>query len=150
MGNICRSPAAEGVMREKLKAAGLDQRVTVDSAGTINFHTGKLADTRMRHAAAARDVELTHHARQVSPADLVEFDLILVMDRENQRDVMSLRGAAAFKSKVRLFCEFCTKHTEKEVPDPYLGGAQDFEFVLDLLDDGCTEIVRRLQAGTLV
>lgn len=150
MGNICRSPAAEGMMREKLKAAVLDQRVTVDSAGTINFHTGKLADTRMRHAAAARGMELTHHARQVSPADLADFDLILVMDKENLRDVMSLRGASSFKSKLRLFCEFCTRHTEKEVPDPYLGDAQDFEFVLDLLDDGCAEIICRIQAGTLV
>ena len=150
MGNICRSPAAEGVMRAKLQEASLGKKVDVDSAGTIDFHIGKLPDSRMRRAASARGIELTHHARQVSAADLEEFDHVLVMDRENFSSVKSLDHDGKFTAKIKLFCEFCTKHIETEVPDPYLGTARDFENVLDILDDGCAEIVRRIQTGTLV
>jgi low molecular weight protein-tyrosine phosphatase len=148
MGNICRSPAAEGVMLHHLKEAGLDQEVTVDSAGTLDYHTGNLPDFRMRRAASQRGLTLTHRARQVKPEDLSLFDLILVMDHENLHEVMHLLGAREHAAKIKLFCEFCTEHDDKVVPDPYYGGPDGFERVLDLLEDGCAEITRRLQAKT--
>lgn len=150
MGNICRSPAAEGVMRAKLQAAGLSQVVALDSAGTIDFHVGKPPDKRMLQASAARGVPLDHLARQVCAEDLRRFDLILAMDRDNLADIKSLDPQGRFRAKIRLFCEFCTEHDRTEVPDPYHGGPAGFELVLDLLEDGCTELVRRIQAGTLL
>lgn len=150
MGNICRSPAAEGVLRHLLVNAQLDKEVIVDSAGTIDYHAGKLPDSRMRQAAEKRGLKLEHRARQVIADDLGEFDLILVMDHDNLRNVKSLYHSGKFADKIRLFCKFCTRHTETEVPDPYLGGAAGFELVLDLLEDGCTEIVRRIHNGTLL
>lgn len=150
MGNICRSPAAEGVMLRHLQEAGLDKDVRVDSAGTLDYHVGKLPDSRMRHAAAERGLTLTHRARQVTAADLKLFDLIMVMDRENLHEVMHLPNAPEYADKIKLFCEYCTEHEQSEVPDPYYGGAQGFELVLDLLEDGCGELTRRLQAGTLL
>jgi protein-tyrosine phosphatase len=149
MGNICRSPAAEGVLHAKLIQAGLHGTVAVDSAGTIDYHVGKLPDARMRSAASRRGLALNHRARQVTSEDLAAFDLVLVMDRENLSDVKSLDRSGRFPAKIQLFCEYCTKHDQTEVPDPYYGGDAGFETVLDLLDDGCTEIVKRIQAGKL-
>lgn len=150
MGNICRSPAAEGVLRDLLEKARLDKDVIVDSAGTIDYHIGKLPDPRMRQAAEKRGLNLEHRARQVKTDDLVKFDLVLVMDRDNLRNVKSLDRNEKSATKIRLFCEYCTDHSESEVPDPYHGGAEGFELVLDLLEDGCAEIVRRIQDGTLL
>ncbi len=150
MGNICRSPAAEGVMLQHLEDAGLEKDITVDSAGTLDYHVGHLPDARMRAAATRRGLSLTHRARQVKPDDLRNFDLILVMDRENLHEIMHLSGARQHEAKIKLFCEFCTEHDAEEVPDPYYGGAQGFEIVLDLLEDGCAEITRRIQKGTLL
>ena len=150
MGNICRSPAAEGVMRARLQEAGLGQSVAVDSAGTIDYHVGKQPDKRMCQASAARGVPLDHLARQVRAHDLREFDVILAMDHDNLAEIRSLDPGGQFRDKVKLFCEFCTEHDAAEVPDPYYGGPEGFEVVLDLLEDGCTELVRRIQAGTLL
>jgi protein-tyrosine phosphatase len=150
MGNICRSPAAEGVMRQDLEKAGLAGEVTVDSAGTLDYHVGNLPDFRMRAAAAQRGLNLGHRARQVTAQDLKDFDLVLVMDHDNLSEVMRLPGAHEQQAKIQLFCKYCTEHDEEEVPDPYYGGAQGFEKVLDLLEDGCVEITRRLQDGTLL
>jgi protein-tyrosine phosphatase len=150
MGNICRSPAAEGVMLHKLNEAGLESKVSVDSAGTLNYHAGNLPDARMRQSASQRGLNLTHRARQITPDDLRKFDLILVMDQENKHEVMHLNNAKEHAGKIKMFCEFCTEHSHTEVPDPYYGGAQGFELVLDLLEDGCAEITRRLKAGTLL
>ncbi len=149
MGNICRSPAAEGVLRHLLVNARLDEEVTVDSAGTIDFHIGRLPDPRMILAAEQRGLKLEHRGRQVNAADLVKFDLILVMDRDNLSNVKMLDRHKKSGMKIKLFCELCTEHKETEVPDPYHGGADGFELVLDLLEDGCAEIVRRIQNGTL-
>ncbi|MEZ0274860.1 MAG: low molecular weight protein-tyrosine-phosphatase [Roseimicrobium sp.] len=150
MGNICRSPAAEGVMRHMLDEAGLGSAVQVDSAGTIGLHAGKPSDSRMRKAAANRGYNLTHAARQLRPSDLDAFDLVLVMDEFNLADANQLTGGAPRKAHVHLFCEYCTEHDHTEVPDPYYGGAEGFEEVLNLLEDGCTELVRRLHDGTLL
>ncbi|MCE9519588.1 MAG: low molecular weight phosphotyrosine protein phosphatase [Verrucomicrobia bacterium] len=150
MGNICRSPAAEGVMRAMLQKAGLGKMMTVDSAGTLDYHTGKQPDKRMVDAAAKRGVILDHQARQVRANDLVNFDLILAMDKDNLAEIKTLDPEARYRSKIKLFGEFCTRYKITEVPDPYLGGSADFELVLDLLEDGCAEIVCRIQAGTML
>ena len=147
MGNICRSPAAEGVMKHQLAAAGLTDAVEVDSAGTINLHAGNPPDSRMTHAAAQRGITLAHQARQITPKDLAEFDLILVMDKDNLREVRRLDPERQYDARVKLFCEYCTEHSLKEVPDPYYGGADGFELVLDLLEDGCANLVKNVASG---
>jgi protein-tyrosine phosphatase len=141
LGNICRSPAAEGVLCHQLEAAGLQAAVQVDSAGTAGWHSGNLADARMRRAAKARGMELVHRARQVTRADLDAFDLVLAMDRQNLSDLQALAVTSAQKQKLRLFCSFCRQDQRQEVPDPYEGGPEDFEDVLNLLEDGCAGLV---------
>jgi protein-tyrosine phosphatase len=148
MGNICRSPAGEGVLRHQLNAAGL--HADVDSAGTIGLHAGHLPDDRMRRAASERGIRLDHRAQQVKSADLEEFDLVLVMDEDNLREVRRLDPKGTSHEKIRLFRQFCTKLPGTEVPDPYYGDAADFEHVLDLMEDGCAELVNRLKSGTLI
>jgi len=150
LGNICRSPAAEGVMLHTLRAEGASGGVEVDSAGTVGYHIGDLADPRMRSAALKRGIKLEHRARLFKVTDLEYFDLILVMDQQNMKDVQRLDKGSEYQFKVKLFCEFCTEHSEKAVPDPYCGSAQDFEHVLDLLQDGCSEIARRLKNRDLL
>lgn len=145
LGNICRSPAAEGVMQRLVNEAGLAGRIRIDSAGTAGWHTGKRADPRMRSAAGARGTELSSLARQVREGDFSDFDLILVMDRSNLADIRSFAREGALMNKVRLFCEFCTEHDAEEVPDPYYGGAEGFEKVLDLLEDGCTGVLAHIR-----
>jgi protein-tyrosine phosphatase len=146
LGNICRSPAAEGVMRRLVDESGLQDQIHIDSAGTEGWHTGKPPDPRMTAAAARRDYPLTSRARQVLASDLQSFDLALVMDRQNLQDLQSFDPGARFHHKVRLFCEFCTDHQESEVPDPYYGGPDGFDHVLDLLEDGCGNLLAHIQA----
>jgi len=146
LGNICRSPAAEGVMRSLVEAEGLGARITIRSAGTGGWHVGKLPDQRMRSAAQKRSYDLSSRARQVSTDDLRDYDLVLVMDQQNLRDVRSYDPQSQFTSKVRLFCEFCSKNQETEVPDPYYGGEQGFELVLDLLEDGCRGVLQHIRS----
>lgn len=147
LGNICRSPAAEGVMHSMITAEGLAERVSIRSAGTAGWHAGKLPDQRMRSAGQNRGYDLSSRARQVSEDDLRDYDLVLVMDQQNLRDVRSYDRESQFGSKIRLFCEFCTDHSETEVPDPYYGGEQGFELVLDLLEDGCRGVLRHLRSS---
>lgn len=147
LGNICRSPAAEGVMRALVESKGYADRVSIRSAGTAGWHAGKLPDQRMRTAAQNRGYDLSSRARQVTENDLSEYDLVLVMDRQNLRDLQSFDRTAQFSSKIRLFCEFCTSHQESEVPDPYYGGEQGFELVLDLLEDGCRGVLAHISSS---
>lgn len=147
LGNICRSPAAEGVMRALIEAEGLAESVTIRSAGTGGWHVGKLPDRRMRAAAQNRGYDLSSRARQVSEDDLRDYDLVLVMDQQNLREVRSYDRAALFHPKIRLFCEFCTDHQASEVPDPYYGGEQGFELVLDLLEDGCRGVLAHIRSA---
>ncbi|GAB5561667.1 MAG: low molecular weight protein-tyrosine-phosphatase [Synoicihabitans sp.] len=142
MGNICRSPAGEGVLTKMVAEAGLENRVQIDSAGTLGMHAGNPADPRMRAAATQRGYDLTSRARQVTASDLDDFDLILTMDNDNHRNVLKLAKTDAQRERVRLFCTFCEKHLEREVPDPYYGQSQGFEYVLDLLEDGCTGVLK--------
>lgn len=147
LGNICRSPAAEGVMRALIETKGLTDRVSIRSAGTGGWHVGKLPDQRMRTAAQNRGYNLSSRARQVTENDLRDYDLVLVMDRQNLRDVRTYDRASRYSSKIRLFCEFCTDHQESEVPDPYYGGEQGFELVLDLLEDGCRGVLAHISSA---
>ena len=145
MGNICRSPAAEAVMKHIVEREGLSGSIHVDSAGTGGWHAGNQADARMRSAACNRGYDLTSIARQVSRDDFDEFDLILVMDRQNRRDIRPFEPKGASPGQLRLFCEFCSAHEEAEVPDPYYGGPQGFENVLDLLEDGCEGLLKHIR-----
>ena len=142
MGNICRSPTAHGVMEKLIDHEGLADRVEVDSAGTGGWHCGNLPDPRMRRHAARRGYDLTSRARQVKSSDFHDFDLILVMDHQNLRDLQSFVQAPDDLRNVKLFCEFVKDRTETEVPDPYYGGEEGFETVLDLVENGCAEILR--------
>jgi len=142
LGNICRSPAAEGLFRRLVTERGLDDRVRVDSAGTSGYHAGEPPDTRMRGAAAARGIRLIGHARQVRPHDFTEFDLIVAMDRINHRDLLRIAGERG--SSVRLLSEFLPDGWPADVPDPYYGGEEGFERVLEMIDAACEPMLAHL------
>ncbi|MFM7341563.1 MAG: low molecular weight protein-tyrosine-phosphatase [Betaproteobacteria bacterium] len=142
MGNICRSPTAEGVMRHRLQQQGLAQHFAVDSAGTHNHHPGKPPDARTQKHAALRGYDLSDlRARQIVEADFERFDLILTMDWDNQALTEAL-CPPAYVRKVRRLAEFFQRHSETVVPDPYYGGPDDFERVLDLVEDGVDGLMR--------
>ena len=137
LGNICRSPAAEGILKNKLKERDLEKNFVVDSAGTGGWHVGNLADPRMRETASSRGIDLTSRSRQIEENDLYEFDHILVMDKDNLHAVQSLvqNESDPATSKIKLILTYSKNSQLDEVPDPYYGGQHGFEKVLDLLDD---------------
>ncbi|HYQ39640.1 MAG TPA: low molecular weight protein-tyrosine-phosphatase [Pseudomonas sp.] len=144
LGNICRSPTAEGVLRHKLQQAGLAGRVTVDSAGTGAWHVGKAPDPRTRAAAEQRGYLLHElRARQVEAEDFRRFDLILAMDRDNLRELQRLRPAAG-GAELDLFLRRGGL-AEHEVPDPYYGGEAGFERVLDMVELACDRLVAQFR-----
>lgn len=146
MGNICRSPAAEGVFRALIERAGRADRWEIASAGTIGMHAGELPDARMRAAAARRGYDLRSRARRIDRADFLRFDLILTMDEDNRRNVLALAGDEAERARVHRFVDFCRKQAGVDaVPDPYYGGEVGFERVLDLLEDGCSTLLERAE-----
>ncbi|MBI1292354.1 low molecular weight phosphotyrosine protein phosphatase [bacterium] len=134
MGNICRSPAAEGAFAALVRARGLADRFEIDSAGTIGYHAGELPDARMRTAAARRGLNLVHHARKVTPQDLDRFDHVLAMDRDNLFHLHALDRRGQHREKIKLFTEYLENPATAEVPDPYYGGEEGFERVLDLVE----------------
>ena len=146
LGNICRTPSAEGVMRACLAARGLDDQVEVESAGTMGYHAGELADPRMRETAAGRGYELTSRARRVTAEDFERFDLVVAMDRSNLADLREMAPPGA-DGKLRLLSEFLPKGSPYDVPDPYWGGARGFDLVLDLLEEACPRILDELLEG---
>ena len=145
MGNICRSPAAHGVMEKLVYREGLADRVEIDSAGTGAWHSGNLPDPRMRRHAARRGYDLTSRARQIKSSDFRDFDLILVMDQQNLRDLQNFTQTPDDLRNVKLFCDFVKNRSETEVPDPYYGGDEGFETVLDLVENGCREILHTIR-----
>ncbi|MEX1315863.1 MAG: low molecular weight protein-tyrosine-phosphatase [Synechococcaceae cyanobacterium] len=150
LGNICRSPAAEGVFLQRLAQAGLQHRYVVDSAGTGGWHVGKPADARMRSAAARRGIHLPSRARQLEPADLARFDHILTMDADNLAAVEALarrRPQEERRAVVEPLVRYCRRLSASEVPDPYYGGEEGFERVLDLLEDACAGLLVALEEG---
>ncbi|MDX1565588.1 MAG: low molecular weight protein-tyrosine-phosphatase [Phycisphaeraceae bacterium] len=140
MGNICRSPTGEGVMRKLLADRDLTDRVKIDSAGTISYHEGHPADARMRQHASARGYHLDSIARQVRHADFERFDLIVAMDRENHEDLMR-RVPDEHREKIQLLSDFLDGDWPGDVPDPYYGGADGFERVLDMIEAACPKIL---------
>ncbi len=145
LGNICRSPAAEGVMKRMVARRNLEKRVEIASAGTIGMHEGDLPDTRMRSAARRRGIQLTSRARQIEVADFERFDLIITMDRTNFETVSNLAPETGVRAEILPFCSFLTEHSEQEVPDPYYGGTTGFERVLNLLEDGCRGLLEEVE-----
>jgi protein-tyrosine phosphatase len=144
LGNICRSPMAEGIMQNYLDKAGLSTVITIDSAGTYNYHEGELPDARMRQYASQRGYLLTHRSRPVKPADFETFDLILAMDDNNLADLMRKAPSPEAQKKIKRMTDFCITHKLDHVPDPYYGGADGFNLVIDLLEDACTGLLKSL------
>ena len=132
MGNICRSPAAEGAFRDLVDKAGLTEQFAIDSAGTGAWHEGEPADRRMRTAAARRGLTLTSVARAVRPEDYENFDVILAMDADNLRTLRK-RAPVAHHHKIRLFRDLDPEEPGLDVPDPYYGPDGGFEDVLDIV-----------------
>jgi protein-tyrosine phosphatase len=138
LGNICRSPAAEGVLRAVVEQHGVGDRWVIDSAGTYGGHSGQLPDQRMRVHARRRGYELTHRARRFTSADFDDFDLVVAMDSANARDLRDLARTVDDEAKIVPMITFVGMATRYDyVPDPYYEGAEGFELVLDLLEDGC-------------
>ncbi|MBU0600821.1 MAG: low molecular weight phosphotyrosine protein phosphatase [Gammaproteobacteria bacterium] len=145
MGNICRSPTAEGVLRARVEAAGLAHRIDIESAGTHAHHVGSKADPRAMAAAHARGVDLSGiRARRVGVEDFIRFDRIYAMDRDNLRN-LERKCPEDLQYKLALFMQHAERHAEDEVPDPYYGGPAGFERVLDLIEDASDGLVRELQ-----
>jgi protein-tyrosine phosphatase len=145
MGNICRSPTAEGVLRRKLADAGLADRVEVDSAGTHDYHVGAPPDHRSQRHAAQRGYDLSAlRARHLQPQDFQRFDLLLVMDENNLAHIEA-DCPAPYRDRVRLLMDFAPHAGSAVVPDPYYGGPADFERVLDLVEQACDGLVSHLR-----
>jgi len=146
MGNICRSPTAEGVFRNLIRKQGLDASIYLDSAGTHDYHTGKSPDPRAVDAAKRRGVDITDlRARQVSIEDFEIFDFILAMDHANYADLMR-ECPKVHRSRIKMFLDYARNHPEQEVPDPYFGGGQGFEHVLNLVEDASEGLLEALSA----
>jgi protein-tyrosine phosphatase len=144
MGNICRSPTAEGVTRAMLSGVGLDKFVELDSAGTHGYHIGDPPDARMQKAAARRGYDISGlHARQVCPEDFSRFDLLLAMDRDNLQDILQ-QCPLEHRTKVKLFLTYAPTESVDEVPDPYYGGAAGFDLVLDLVESAARGLIKSL------
>ncbi|HTQ67495.1 MAG TPA: low molecular weight protein-tyrosine-phosphatase [Solirubrobacteraceae bacterium] len=152
LGNICRSPTAEGVMRSLVQGEGLEDRIGLDSAGTGAWHIGSAPDRRARGAAAGRGIELAGRARQVRPEDFEDFDLILAMDRENERLLRGMARDEHQRAKVRLLREFDPASAaagDLEVPDPYYADAGGFDEVLDQVQAACEGLLAEIRSGAL-
>lgn len=144
MGNICRSPTAEGVFRHHVRKRNLISHFLVDSAGTHGYHDGAPPDERSIKHAAQRGYDLTQlRARPVSPEDFDRFDFILAMDRQNLRHLKSLTPSRC-QHKLELLLDYSSDFAGEEVPDPYYGGPKDFERVLDLVEAGCNDLLEFL------
>ena len=146
MGNICRSPMAEGVFQHLLDSAGLTEAIYVDSAGTHSYHIGAPPDTRSQATALRRGVDLRRlRARQVIAADLAEFDYVLAMDRDNFAHLLQLCPTAELRGRIRLFLDFAPGLPEQEVPDPYYGGPTGFERVMDLIEEAAQGLLAEVR-----
>jgi protein-tyrosine phosphatase len=146
LGNICRSPAAENIMNHLASKSKIGDSIECDSAGTANYHSGNPPDRRMQSAAVKRNIPMTGSARQFTKADFTAFDLILAMDRENYQNILALDPQQQYRDKVKMMCDFATQHPDKEVPDPYFGGVEGFDYVLDLLTDACGGLLSQLES----
>lgn len=142
LGNICRSPAAEGIMQRLIRERNLQGEIIVDSAGTSSFHIGEPADKRMRLAADQRGYDLTSRSRQATSRDYGRFDLIIAMDRNNYRELSVLFGEPS--PKLRLLSDYLDGKVPRDVPDPYHGAEDGFSTVLEILERACPRILDEL------
>ena len=145
LGNICRSPTAEAVFRERVIAAGLEEQIRIDSAGTGDWHIGRAPDPRTREAAARRGYQMDSlRARQVGPQDFYEFDVVLAMDNANLADLQAMQPADVTVTLGR-FLDYASGAAVSEVPDPYYGGEDGFDQVLDLIEGGADGLLDALR-----
>ena len=146
LGNICRSPAANGIMEKMVKEQGLQDLIEVDSAGTQGWHRGELPDPRMREAALSHGYTLTHRARRACEEDYLNFDMIVVMDDYNYEDMSRLAPDREYLDKLYRMAEFMTDFPDYHyVPDPYYEGVEGFHLVIKMLENGCREILKHIQ-----
>ena len=145
LGNICRSPSAEAVMKKLVKDAGLERRIEIDSAGIIGYHEGEPADDRMRAHAARRGYRLDSISRPVRTSDFFDFDLIIGMDNRNIDDLRQKAPDLESVGKIHQMTEFSRNKLYDHVPDPYYSGAEGFELVLDLLEDACAGLLEEIK-----
>jgi protein-tyrosine phosphatase len=146
LGNICRSPMAEGVLRHLAKDKGID--LEIDSAGTNRYHTGEPPDPRAQDAMNKYGIDICDlRARTIEPADFERFDLLLVMDRSNYSDVMKLAPREAYTEKVRLLMDYASGFGATEVPDPYYGGDEGFDEVYHMLVAACEAVLEDVRAS---
>lgn len=144
LGNICRSPMAEAIMKKLVKDAEREHEFEIDSAGLIAYHQGESADPRMRSHAFTRGYRLTHVSRPIRSIDFDIFDIILCMDDSNWDKLHRLAPTIEAENKIRRITDFCTVHAVDHVPDPYYGGEQGFENVIDILEDACQGLLNEL------
>ena len=143
-GNICRSPAAEATFRKLLAERKLNPMITCDSAGTISQHQGNPPDSRMQRAARNRNIQTSGSARMVTDQDFENADLLITMDNFNYNELSRLAPDEKSRDKLTPVCD-CVSSSDTEVPDPYYGGSDGFEKVLDLLEDGCVRLLEELK-----
>lgn len=145
LGNICRSPLAEAIFKKKVSERGLEDVVYIDSAGTSNYHIGCMADPRSRENALRNNVQIDHKARQLVAEDLEHFDYIIVMDKSNYSNALSLSSSKHHHEKVFMMRSFTEDGLDPsintDVPDPYYGGEEGFQYVFDILDEGCDHLL---------
>tara|TARA_B100000959_G_scaffold39947_2_gene39135 strand:+ start:4572 stop:5066 length:495 start_codon:yes stop_codon:yes gene_type:complete len=145
LGNICRSPTAEGVFRSIVKDAGLSDEIKIDSVGTGSWHVGDPPDRRSQEAAARRGIDISHQrSRQISQDDIAEFDYLVVMDRSNIDNLDHLVPTNMMQ-KIYLFLEFAPRLNHSDVPDPYYGGPTGFDVVLDLIEEASKELLAHIR-----
>jgi len=146
MGNICRSPAAEGIAKKFLEKKGLNGTIEIDSAGTLDYHEGELPDPRMIKHASKRGYKLDSRARQFNPNnDFNHFDYIVTMDDDNYSEITTLDKKNKYKDKVYRMVSFGNKLKVNEVPDPYYSGSDGFEYVLDILEDSVDGLLKKVE-----
>lgn len=145
LGNICRSPSAEAVFKHIVEKRGHSGKFIIDSAGTSAWHAGEKADARMRRHARKRGIELTSISRQFVQEDFDRFDLIIAMDQENMHELRKLARNKVDLEKLRFMTDYSGKYKYNHVPDPYYGGDEGFELVLDLLEDAGEGLYRSLE-----
>jgi protein-tyrosine phosphatase len=148
LGNICRSPAAEGVFKHMIAESGLEREIFCDSAGTAGYHEGEGAYPKMKKIAFKRGYDLTSISRKIRPAsDFDEFDLIIGMDDQNVADLTRMAPDAKAKAKIRKMTDYCTRLRHSSVPDPYYGDSSDYELVIDILEDACAGLLESLNSS---
>jgi len=144
LGNICRSPAAEGILKTMVEKSGKSHEFFIDSAGLLDYHEGSLPDIRTRQSASKRNYILDSRSRPVVQEDFKKFDYLLAMDKSIFRSLEKMANSEEEKAKIYMMTDFLSKYDYNEIPDPYYGGAQGFELVLDLLEDACEGFLEKL------